>query len=66
MEPRDGGEPFSLTYPGSPPASPGTAIRRVLRLDLGDTEPGQYGATITVTDGLGRRSLPIETGLVVR
>jgi hypothetical protein len=38
----------------------------VLRLDLGDTEPGQYGATITVTDARGRRSLPIETSLVVR
>ena len=62
----DGGEPFSLTYSGSPPASPQAAIRRVLRLDLGDTEPGDYAATITVTDGLGRRSLPIETSLVVR
>lgn len=55
MEPRDGGEPFSLTYSGAAPASPEAAIRRMLRLNLGDTEPGQYGATITVTDGLGRR-----------
>jgi hypothetical protein len=38
----------------------------VLRLDLGDTEPGEYGATITVTDARGRRGLPIETSLVVR
>lgn len=66
MEPRDGGEAFTLTYPGSPPASPEAAVHRVLRLDLGDTEPGQYGATITVTDARGRRSLPIETSLVVR
>ncbi|MFW6084554.1 MAG: hypothetical protein ACODAA_05015 [Gemmatimonadota bacterium] len=66
MEPRDGGEAFSLTYRGSAPAAPETAAHRVLRLDLGDTEPGEYGATITVTDGLGRRSLPIETSLVVR
>jgi hypothetical protein len=66
MEPRDGGEAFSLTYPGSPPATSDAAVHRVLRLDLGDTEPGEYGATITVTDDRGRRSLPIETSLVVR
>jgi len=66
MEPRDEGEAFTLTYPGSPPASPEAADHRVLRLDLGDAEPGEYGATITVTDASGRRSLPIETSLVVR
>ena len=66
MEPRGAGESFTLTYAGSPPSSAREAVHRLLRLDLSDSEPGEYEATVIVTDGIGRRSLPIHATLVVR
>lgn len=66
LQPRKGGEPFALRYVGSSPRVAGTAIRRLLRVDLSDTEPGEYDARIVVTDALGRRSLPVEVPVVVR
>ncbi|MFW6084394.1 MAG: hypothetical protein ACODAA_04215, partial [Gemmatimonadota bacterium] len=66
MEPRDEGEAFTLTYSGAPPSSAEEAVQRLFRLELGDSDPGGYVATVTVTDALGRRSLPTQTDLVVR
>lgn len=66
MEPQAGGAPFTLTYPGTVPASERVAVRQLLRLELGDTEPGEYAVRITVTDAIGRRSLPLLTHLLVQ
>jgi hypothetical protein len=66
LEPKDDGEPFTLSYRGSPPATSDTAMRRLLRLELDDSPPGEYTLRLTVTDGAGRESLPIETSLRVR
>jgi hypothetical protein len=41
-------------------------MRRLLRLELDDSPPGEYTLRLTVTDGAGRQSLPLETSLRVR
>lgn len=63
--PSEGGEAFALSFRGAPPEAGQQAVRRLLQLELGDTAPGEYGLTIIVTDGLGRRSLPLRTDLRV-
>lgn len=66
VEPKDEGEPFTLSYRGPPPATSGAAVRRLLRVELDESPPGEYTVRLTVTDGAGRESLPIETALRVR
>lgn len=68
LEPKDedDGEPFTLSYRGSPPATSDAAMRRLLRLELDDSPPGEYTVRLTITDGAGRESLPLETSLRVR
>jgi hypothetical protein len=66
LEPKDDGEPFTLSYRGSPPATSQAAMRRLLRLELDDSPPGEYTLRLMVTDGAGRESLPLETSLRVR
>lgn len=66
LEPKDDGEPFTLSYRGSPPATRDAAMRRLLRLELDDSPPGEYTVSLTITDGAGRESLPLETSLRVR
>lgn len=65
LEPTDDGDPFTLSYRGPPP-EPGEPARRLLRLGLGDSSPGEYALRLAITDGAGRKSLPIETVLRVR
>jgi hypothetical protein len=66
LEPKGDGEPFTLSYRGSPPPTSHAAMRRLLRLELDDSPPGEYTLRLTVTDGAGRQSLPLETSLRVR
>jgi len=49
-------EPFQMQYRGSVPADPSEPVRKLLRLDLRDTEPGPYEVQIRVRD--------LETGQV--
>jgi hypothetical protein len=49
-------EPFQMQYRGSVPADPSEPVRKLLRLDLSDTEPGPYEVQIRVRD--------LETGQV--
>ncbi len=66
VEPKDGGEPFELTYPGSVRLGFRVATRGVLRLDLADTEPGVYRISVTVRDlTTGTTTLPTRTEIIV-
>jgi len=49
-------EPFQMQYRGSVPPDPSEPVRKLLRLDLSDTEPGPYEVQIRVRD--------LETGQV--
>jgi len=49
-------EPFQMQYRGNVPTDPSEPVRKLLRLDLQDTEPGPYEVQIRVRD--------LETGLV--
>jgi len=49
-------EPFQMQYRGNVPVDPSVPVRKLLRLDLQDTEPGPYEVQIRVRD--------LETGLV--
>ncbi len=66
VEPKDEGEPYTLSYRGPPPATNQAAVRRLVRLELDESPPGEYTVRLTVTDAAGRESLPIETSLRVR
>lgn len=66
LQPKDEGEAFALTYPGAAPASSTSATPTLLRLELGEAEPGEYGVVVTVTDALGRQTLPYEETLIVK
>lgn len=59
LEPREDGEPFTLTYHGAAPATREETLQRLLRLDLTNSRPGTYDARITITDAEGRTSLPL-------
>ncbi|MFW6083807.1 MAG: hypothetical protein ACODAA_01185 [Gemmatimonadota bacterium] len=43
-------QPFQLQYRGSVPSDPGEPVRKVLRLDLGETRPGPYEVQVRVRD----------------
>ncbi|TFG63574.1 MAG: hypothetical protein E4H28_06220 [Gemmatimonadales bacterium] len=49
-------QPFQMQYRGNVPADPSEPVRKLLRLDLSDTDPGHYEVQIRVRD--------LETGLV--
>jgi GWxTD domain-containing protein len=68
LEPvEDDGEPFDLSFPGEAPMQPSPRVGRMLRLDLSDSEPGQYRMSLSVEDeSSGERTLPFETEIVVR
>ena len=68
LEPVEGdGEPFDLSFPGEAPMQPSPRVGRMLRLDLSDSEPGQYRMSLSVEDeSSGERTLPFETEIVVR
>lgn len=68
LEPAEGdGEPFDLSFPGEAPLQPSPRVGRMLRLDLSDSEPGQYRMSLSVEDeSSGERTLPFETEIAVR
>jgi hypothetical protein len=68
VRPVDGeGGAFDLSFPGDVPPEAGSRLRRTLRLDLDDAEPGRYRLTFTVRDDkTGRTTLPYETEIAVR
>lgn len=43
-------QPFQLQYRGSVPSDPQEPVRKVLRLDLGQTRPGSYEVQVRVRD----------------
>jgi hypothetical protein len=43
-------QPFQLQYRGSVPTDPAEPVRKVLRLDLGQTRPGPYEVQVRVRD----------------
>lgn len=43
-------QPYQLQYRGSVPDDPRTPVRKVLRLDLGQTRPGPYEVQVRVRD----------------
>lgn len=60
------GETFDLTFGGEVPFEGAPRTRRVLRLELDDTEPGPYEMSVTVTDGeTGQSTLPLSTAIAV-
>lgn len=59
LEPREDGEPFTLTYHGAAPATREETLQRLLRLDLTNSRPGTYDARVAITDAEGRTSLPL-------
>jgi GWxTD domain-containing protein len=68
LEPDDGveGEAFELSFPGDGATDASRMSRRLLRLDLTDTEPGRYVMQVTVTDeASGASTLPYYTPVVL-
>jgi len=68
LEPEDGaeGESFELSFPGDGATDVSRMSRRLLRVDLRDTEPGRYVMQITVTDeATGNSTLPYYTPVTV-
>lgn len=68
LEPEDGvaGEAFELSFPGDGATDVSRMSRRLLRVDLRDTEPGQYVMRVTVTDGAtGASTLAYYTPITV-
>jgi len=68
LEPEDGdvGEAFELSFPGDGATDVSRMARRLLRVDLRDTEPGQYVMRVTVTDGAtGASTLAYYTPIAV-
>jgi GWxTD domain-containing protein len=68
LEPAEGdGDPFVLSFPGVVPMEQGPRVGRALRLDLSDSEPGQYRMSLSVKDeSSGEQTLPYETEIMVR
>jgi hypothetical protein len=65
LEPEGEGNTFDLSFPGDTPAGTGTT-KRLLRLDLADTDPGLYRMTVTVLDEeSGQTTLPFGTRISV-
>ena len=68
LEPEDGdaGEAFELSFPGDGATDVSRMSRRLLRVDLRDSEPGQYLMRVTVTDGAtGASTLAYYTPITV-
>ncbi len=62
----DDDDTFDLTFAGEVPFEGAPRTRRILRLELGDTEPGIYEMSVTVKDTeSGRETLPLKTAIVV-
>ena len=65
LEPEADGDAFDLSFPGDV-AGDASVTRRLLRLDLSDTEPGSYRMIVTVRDeASGTSTLPYRTGITV-
>ncbi|MFQ5890027.1 MAG: hypothetical protein ACE5JR_08230 [Gemmatimonadota bacterium] len=65
LEPLGDGEPFTLTFRGSAAPAP-SPVHGYLRLELGDTEPGEYRMAVTVRDrASGTSTLPYRTHILV-
>jgi len=68
LEPEDDddGDVFELSFPGDGATDVSRMSRRLLRVDLRDTEPGHYMMQVTVTDGAtGASTLPYYTPITV-
>lgn len=68
LEPEDGedGDSFELSFPGDGATDVSRMSRRLLRVDLRDTEPGRYVMQVTVTDeASGNSTLPYYTPVTV-
>ncbi len=68
LEPEDGGEEavFELSFPSDGATDLSRMSRRLLRVDLGDTEPGRYLMKVIVTDSAtGASTLPYYTPVTV-
>ncbi|MDT8437319.1 MAG: hypothetical protein RRA92_11270, partial [Gemmatimonadota bacterium] len=68
LEPEKGEEgAFEIGFEGEGPADAGEAARGLYRLELGDSPPGAYEATLRVRDGrTGAESLPARFRVVNR
>ena len=68
LEPEDNaaGDAFELSFPGDGATDVSRMSRRLLRVDLRDTEPGRYVMQVTVTDeATGNATLPYYTPVMV-
>jgi hypothetical protein len=68
LEPKDddAGDPFELSFPSDGTTGLGRMSRRLLRLDLRDTDPGVYVMKVTITDEeTGASTLPYYTPITV-
>jgi hypothetical protein len=65
-EDNDSGEAFELSFPGDGATEVSRMSRRLLRVDLRDTEPGRYVMQVTITDeATGNATLPYYTPVMV-
>jgi hypothetical protein len=68
LEPEDGDadDAFELSFPGDGATDTSRMARRLLRVDLRDTEPGSYVMQVSVTDeATGASTLPYYTSVTV-
>jgi GWxTD domain-containing protein len=66
LSPEDGDDPFELSFPSDGATDANRMSRRLLRLDLTDTDPGQYEMEVTITDEqTGASTLPFHAGITV-
>jgi hypothetical protein len=62
----DAGDAFELSFPGAGSTGVSRMSRRMLRVDLRDTDPGRYMMQVTVTDSeTGASTLPYYTPVTV-
>lgn len=62
----DAGDAFELSFPGAGSTDVSRMSRRMLRVDLRDTDPGRYMMQVTVTDSeTGESTLPYYTPVTV-
>jgi GWxTD domain-containing protein len=68
LQPAEGeeGEAFDLSFPGDGATDASRMSRRMLRVDLSDSEPGRYTMQVSVTDeATGASTLPYYTPITV-
>ena len=66
LQPEGGGSPFDLRYPGTAATGVRIVTRRALRVDLSETQPGDYEMSVTVRDlTTGLTTLPFRVPLRV-